>query len=66
MDQGFLTVSDIAKTFKCHPETVKRMARTGKLPGFKFGRRWFFPKSRLFRTMLARTSVICAATRGKR
>lgn len=36
------TVSDVARLFRCDPETVKRQARTGKLPGFKFGKSWFF------------------------
>ncbi|HUN86767.1 MAG TPA: helix-turn-helix domain-containing protein [Terracidiphilus sp.] len=45
MNQGhseFLTVSDVAKLFRCDPETVKRQARSRKLPGFKFGKAWFF------------------------
>jgi hypothetical protein len=35
-------VSELAAYFRCDPETVKRNARTGKLPGFKFGKSWFF------------------------
>jgi hypothetical protein len=40
-----LTVGDLAKRFRCDPETVKRQARCGKLPGFKFGKTWFFRPS---------------------
>ena len=40
-----LTVSDLARRFRCDPETVKRQARSGKLPGFKFGKTWFFRPS---------------------
>lgn len=36
------TVSEVANLFRCDPETVKRQARAGKLPGFKFGKSWFF------------------------
>jgi excisionase family DNA binding protein len=46
LDQ-YLTVEDLAGQFHCCEETIKRMARRGDLPGFKFGRRWFFPKSQL-------------------
>lgn len=45
MSQGqtrFLTVSEVAQLFRCDPETVKRQARSRKLPGFKFGKLWFF------------------------
>jgi excisionase family DNA binding protein len=37
-----LTVSELAAFFRCDAETVKRQARTGRLPGFKFGKTWFF------------------------
>ena len=37
-----LTVSEVAAFFRCDPETVKRQARSGKLPGFKFGKFWYF------------------------
>jgi len=39
---GFLTVSDVSQLFRCDAETVKRQARSRKLPGFKFGKSWFF------------------------
>jgi hypothetical protein len=35
-------VSELADYFRCDPETVKRQARSGKLPGFKFGKSWYF------------------------
>jgi hypothetical protein len=41
-NSGFLTVSEVAKLFRCDPETVKRQDRSRKLPGFKFGKAWFF------------------------
>jgi excisionase family DNA binding protein len=41
-NSGFLTVSEVAALFRCDPETVKRQARSRKLPGFKFGKAWFF------------------------
>lgn len=44
-DSTFLTVSEVAQLFRCDRETVKRQARSGKLPGFKFAKTWFFRPS---------------------
>ena len=42
-----LTCEEAAELVRVHPKTVKRMARSGKLPGhFRFGR-WFFYASEL-------------------
>ena len=42
-----LTCEEAAAFVRVHPKTVKRMARTGDLPGhFRFGR-WFFYASEL-------------------
>jgi excisionase family DNA binding protein len=41
-DSGLLTVSELATFFHCDKETVKRRARSGRLPGFKFGKTWLF------------------------
>ena len=41
-DAGLLTVGELATFFHCDPETVKRQARSGRLPGFKFGKSWLF------------------------
>jgi excisionase family DNA binding protein len=38
---GVLDVFAIAEIFKCSAETIKRMARRGELPAFKFGKRWY-------------------------
>jgi excisionase family DNA binding protein len=39
-----LTAIEVAKYLRIHPYTVKRLARTGKLPGFKVGGQWRFKK----------------------
>jgi len=39
-----LTAEEVAKYLRIHPYTVKRLARTGKLPGFKVGGQWRFRK----------------------
>ena len=36
-----LDVQDLAEIFKCSREKIKRMARRGDLPAFKFGKHWY-------------------------
>lgn len=36
-----LGVDEIAAKFNCSTEKIKRMARRGELPAFKFGRLWY-------------------------
>jgi excisionase family DNA binding protein len=38
---GLLDVRALAELFKCSTEKIKRMARRGELPAFKFGKHWF-------------------------
>jgi len=35
MEREFLSVAEVAAMFQCYPETVKRMARRGELPGLQ-------------------------------
>jgi excisionase family DNA binding protein len=60
----YFSVEDLAAQFHCCQETIKRMARRGELPGFKFGRRWFFPKSQIA-DLLGRLSSACHLRRDK-
>lgn len=43
MDE-FLTVSEVAKRLKLHPETIARYIRQGELQALKFGRVWRMKK----------------------
>jgi excisionase family DNA binding protein len=36
-----LDIRDLAEIFKCSTEKIKRMARCGNLPAFKFGKHWY-------------------------
>jgi len=36
------TAEEIASYLRVHPYTVKRLARAGKIPGFKVGGQWRF------------------------
>ena len=42
MTGGTYTAEEIAKYLRVHPYTVKRLARAGKIPGFKVGDQWRF------------------------
>ena len=42
IDPRLFDVRELAAYFRCDPETVKRQARSGRLPGFKFGKSWYF------------------------
>lgn len=42
-----LTPGEIARALRVHPFTVTRLAREGKLPGFKVGGIWRFRKDEL-------------------
>ena len=51
LQDRLLTVAEVSALFRCDPETVKRRARSGKLPGFKFGKFWYFRKCDIDRTI---------------
>jgi excisionase family DNA binding protein len=38
---------EASRFLRIHPATVKRLAREGKLPGFRIGNRWRFRPSEL-------------------
>jgi excisionase family DNA binding protein len=40
--KDIFTAGEIAAYLRIHPYTVKRLARAGKLPGFKIGGQWRF------------------------
>jgi excisionase family DNA binding protein len=42
-----LTVEQVAEYLQLDPETVRRAARKGELPGARIGRRWRFRKEDL-------------------
>ncbi len=38
-----LDVHEAAAEAKCHPDTLRKMAKAGEAPGCKIGRKWVFP-----------------------
>lgn len=44
---SMLSPEQVAAYLDCEPKTVEEAARTGRLPGVKYGRSWRFPLSAL-------------------
>lgn len=57
-----LTPREIAGILRIHPFTVTRLARTGKLPGFKVGGIWRFRKDQFEEWMRQNSTTSSAAT----
>lgn len=51
--QDILTASQVAAFLQVHLRTVYKLARSGSIPGRKFGGGWRFSKHEIFR-MIAR------------
>ncbi len=65
----FLTVPEVAILFRCCQEKIKRQARRGQLPAFKFGKVWLFPRPEIEamvrrRMRLATASAVPFTTAG--
>jgi len=45
--KDIFTVEEVAEYLRIHPYTVRRLARAGKLPGFKVGGQWRFKRSEI-------------------
>ena len=46
-----LTAEEVAEYLRIHPYTLRRLARAGKLPGFKIGGQWRFNKEEMQKWM---------------
>lgn len=42
-----LTPDDVAERLKMHRDTVRRLLRSGEIPGVKIGRSWRVPSDKL-------------------
>ena len=47
MVKEILTAEEVAKYLRLHPYTIRRLAREGKLPGFRIGGQWRFNRSQM-------------------
>ena len=45
--EDFLTAQEAASLLHLHVKRVQALARAGRLPGARIGRKWLFPRSRL-------------------
>jgi len=54
-----LDVGDLAEIFKCSREKIKRMARRGNLPAFKFGKHWYVRRDDLERFLANQVQSGC-------
>ena len=43
----FLSAEDAARALQCTPDTARRLAAAGTIPGRKLGRRWLFDPDQL-------------------
>lgn len=57
MESDVLTVGQVAELLHLHPMTVYRLAKQGKLPGFKVGGRWRFRGEAMETWMVDRAQV---------
>jgi excisionase family DNA binding protein len=56
-DKAVLDMADVAELFKCSREKVKRMARSGELPAFKFGKGWYIRQDDLEHFLAGRVEL---------
>ena len=61
-----ITPNEIAAILRIHPFTVTRLAREGKLPGFKVGGIWRFRKDQFEQWIEERTNSKAKRTRRSR
>ena len=57
MASEILTVEQVAEFLRLHVMTVYRLAKEGKIPGFKVGNRWRFHKNALENWITDRAQV---------
>ena len=57
MESDILTVGQVAELLHLHAMTVYRLAKEGKLPGFKVGGRWRFRQDAMESWMVDRAQV---------
>jgi molybdopterin-binding protein len=47
-EDGFLTAQEVARLLHLQVKRVQTLARGGALPAIRVGRKWLFPRNRLF------------------
>ncbi len=57
MAPEILTISQVAELLRLHVMTIYRLAKEGRLPGFKVGGRWRFRKDAMEAWMVDRAQM---------
>ncbi|HJS91647.1 MAG TPA: helix-turn-helix domain-containing protein [Steroidobacteraceae bacterium] len=57
-------LEEAAALLRCHPDTVRKMAKAGELPGTKVGRAWVFHTQRLLQWLDTRCAEASLSRRG--
>ncbi|MGH2348040.1 MAG: TOBE domain-containing protein [bacterium] len=55
--EDYLTVQQAAELLHLHAKRVQSLARTGKLPAVRAGRKWLFPRSALLARLRGSTGT---------
>ena len=58
MESDILTVEQVAELLHLHVMTIYRLAKEGKVPGFKVGGRWRFQRGAMEAWMVDRAQVV--------
>jgi len=45
MEDEILTTETLAKYLHMNPQVIAKMARQGRIPGYKLGKKWLFKRS---------------------
>lgn len=62
-DKFILDVEEAAAHLRCQPSTIRESARTGRIPGIKFGDDWVFPLESLVQSLNAEALQLQAVKR---
>lgn len=57
MEETYLTPEEVAERLKLHPQTVKRLLRQKKMPGYKIEGSWRILPSELLKWMEAQKNI---------
>lgn len=64
--QDVIDADECAALLRCNTETVEELARSGELPGLKFGRGWIFVRADLLLYLATKAREEAAERRSRR
>ena len=51
MDREVMNIFEASQYLKCHPSTLRRLLKHGRVPGFKIGSDWRFRRDQIDKWM---------------